>query len=496
MAVVRVFFMVLSWLVFKPLWRRTDSASKSREPSEGFIAVWTLLAFATGLFIVMASIGVWIMVPVSALCLVLLFPWVVTRAVLIPLGLSRTARIVGGLSGWTWGRDRAGGGLVAGAWAILRQRQPRRDRMAELETVRDRQGSLSAAQVFATGLLAAARGDLESARMIINSVDEVGAKRTSHAVHALAREWLVVDAAERGAWADVARLADGERARTRLTRLLGAIAARLAGLPGARSGLVLWCAWLVTNHRRHTFSLVRRATAVSVTRDQESVPIGRRLETSLKPDCYTDALSAHVFTLARDASLLDLDDIARLAGVWDRALSDPSTHARVMRRAAVLGARSGDDALRALADAVSRDVANMARAAGVPIAECKGNSRVLADAQHWLRNDLLSEIEMAFDAMQARAIHKRALSPIDEWREYLSLRALYVRAYGLGGMGFRQLAFPHVHHTVCKLSVWLWNERQEYLMSNAMFRWLLDEAMIVGDAEAIDLQGRNWDSTI
>jgi hypothetical protein len=76
---------------------------------------------------------------------------------------------------------------------------------------------------------------------------------------------------------------------------------------------------------------------------------------------------------------------------------------------------------------------------------------------------------------------------------WLPGRAVYPRAAGLGGIELRRLAFPHVHHTVCKLAVWLWNQREEHVMANAMFRWLLDEALSVGDAEAIELQSRNWD---
>lgn len=488
---LRLLYQAIFWLFLTPVIRRAMAGRRS--PSDAFVSMWLVLAMGTSLFGLMTAVGVRWAIPFFGLGVVLLAPWVVARNVFIPLGMSRAARVLSGLSGWTWAEDRAGGALVAGAWAVLRQKAPSRARMAELERLRDDHGRLTAANVLATGLLAAARGDLASARRLLESVDEIGAQTTANTVHALAREWLVVDAAERGLWTDVVRLASGRRARTRVTRLLGAVGARLSGRAGAPTNAALWMLWLLAGKRRHTFALVKQAAAVAAQRDQTPSPLARRLSTTIQSNVFQDALSAHVYALARDASRLDARELARLAEVWDSALADPETHARVLARARALGARDGEVAWRSLADEVSRDLANLARSAGVAIAEYAGHSRVLGDAQLWLRNDLIAEIELAFDALCERVQDQRALSPMDEWREFLSLRALYQRAVDLGGMGLRRLAFPHVHHTVCKLAVWLWNERRELLMANAMFRWLLTEARLVGDSEAIELQSRNWD---
>ena len=40
------------------------------------------------------------------------------------------------------------------------------------------------------------------------------------------------------------------------------------------------------------------------------------------------------------------------------------------------------------------------------------------------------------------------------------------------------------------MAAWLWNTREEYAMSHALSRWLLDEATAVGDTEAIELGHR------
>lgn len=549
---LRVFVSSLLWFFLMPrIWRRMAG---KRAPSEGFAATWTLLGYGTGICGLLAVTGAFWALLLFIAGVILLMPWIVTRAVLIPLGMSRSAYFLGQLSGWTWGQDMAGGGLVAAAWALLRQREPDRARMTALELRRDKMDSLTAAQVLATGLLSAARGDLDSARLLLRSVDEIGLETTAGPVHALAREWLVVDAAERGAWADAARLARGPR-RTRVTRLLGAIGERYTEELGVKRSarphagpdaepdngpdaepdkrdsddqggaratakskleaklrqlaaqldaeprtetewrVELWVLWLMAPRRIRTFRLVQRAVQ---TRPTQPAPqtTAHQPETSESTDLYADALSAHAQALARDPAHFQAADFQRLADAWDRALDHPDTVALVMRRARELGTRSGEAALRALADEVSLDVANMARQAGVRLAECAGDSRILADAQHWLRNDLIRQIELAFDALYDRAAERRSLSSIDEWREFLALRELYRDGFGVGGAELRHLAFPHVHTTVCKLSVWLWNHRNDYLMANAMFRWLLDEARAVGDAEAIELQSRNWDETL
>ena len=41
------------------------------------------------------------------------------------------------------------------------------------------------------------------------------------------------------------------------------------------------------------------------------------------------------------------------------------------------------------------------------------------------------------------------------------------------------------------MAVWLWNSRNEYALSHAISTWLLDEALAVGDTEAIELCTRN-----
>jgi hypothetical protein len=471
---------------------------QEQSPSEGFLVLWSLLVLAAGTLAAGALAGVAWCVPFLIACLILLLPWTITRHVLIPLGMARAAYWLATLAGWAWKHDLRGGGLVAGAWAIARQRAPERDVrdvMDWLARRRDAQPAFQASHVLATGLLAAARGDLASARRLLESVDEIGPRRTPRIAHAVAREWLVADAAAQGDWARVVRLARGARVPTRIVRLLGHVGARLAGGAPAPAEALLWLSWALAPHRRHTLALVREATraaAASAARSRAAVPA---LTTSLQPDPHTDALATHVAVLRGQSGLPRAEALRSLAHAWDRALADPETRRAILQRAAALGARGGERALAALTETVARDLADMARADDLPIATWSRDSRSLREAERLLRDQLIGEVELAFDALRDRVARNRRLPACDEWREWLALRAQYERAAGLGGLELRRLVFPHVHHIACKAAVWLWNERAQYFLANAMFRWLLDEAVAVGDAEAIELQRRNWDDS-
>src|SRR5262245_41893561 len=80
---------------------------------------------------------------------------------------------------------------------------------------------------------------------------------------------------------------------------------------------------------------------------------------------------------------------------------------------------------------------------------------------------------------------------IDEWWEFLALRTAYDVAVIVGGLELRRLAFLHVFSKGSNMAAWLWNKREEYALSHAISKWLLDEALAVGDVEAIELGHRN-----
>jgi len=70
-------------------------------------------------------------------------------------------------------------------------------------------------------------------------------------------------------------------------------------------------------------------------------------------------------------------------------------------------------------------------------------------------------------------------------------RALYERGVARAGDELRRLAFVKVHSDGCTLAVWMFNDRKERALGNAIFRFLLSEAEALDDARAIGLQTKN-----
>jgi hypothetical protein len=254
-------------------------------------------------------------------------------------------------------------------------------------------------------------------------------------------------------------------------------------------GLVL--SWLLARERLETWPLLRRALATPLDgeppppRPSESSPSGA--------DRMEDALALHAAMLARPRDRVSAGELSRLGRAWDVALADALVRRQAAERALALGvpsASGGEAALAKVAFAVEDDLVQLAREARLPIGSLAGGS-VLERAASRLRDELLGEIELASEAIRARAAEQRALPPIDEWREWIHLHGLCTRAYELGGIDLRRLAFPKVHPDGCKLAVWLWNVRLERSIANAIFRWLLEEARAVGDARAIELEEKN-----
>ena len=108
-----------------------------------------------------------------------------------------------------------------------------------------------------------------------------------------------------------------------------------------------------------------------------------------------------------------------------------------------------------------------------------------------LRHGRLDNLESSFVRWGQRRTDGIAHLAIDEWREFVALHAAYTAAVAVAGLDLRRLAFQHAYANGNRIAAWLWNARSEYAMSHAISRWLYDEALVVGDAEAIELGHKN-----
>lgn len=423
-----------------------------------------------------------------AVIVLLLFPWHLTRYVLIPLGRWRGAWHLAQVAGWAWRGDVPGGQLVAGAWAVLRQRRPSPSAIAFLTAQRDVLEPLGATGVLASALLADAVGDREQARRFMAMVANFDEPHRPPLARFLANEWRVADAAERGSWAEVEQLGRSPHRRSRGTMLLGALAARMIGYPPVPHDAWLVALWLVAPARLRTLPLLRRALA---TPRLEATPSSRRPLAEAGPSTLRGSalLAAHTDALA--AERVSFDQLCVLARSWDAMLDDPKLRSQTAHRAIALRAGDPDAALHRMARQVESDLSTLARTTEATLAELEGAGNSLRRVARELRHELLDELAIRSETVEARVHARRALPPLDELREFLAVRQQYERVCQIGGPELVRVAFSQVHDPLCNLAVWLWDERGELAIASAMFSWLGHEATIAGDEEAAELQRRN-----
>ncbi|WP_437732617.1 hypothetical protein [Sorangium sp. So ce1335] len=489
--------------------RRTAAQRATDDHALGGTFARILLGVLAVLFVSTVPRGSLAGLLVLAPPLALFGPWLAARHVFIPLGLPRAAYAAARRSLFAWPADPRGGAALAAAWALCRARRP--DPAAEawlgdlLEGTGQRRGAgrggdggpaaagtepLRGAGIAAGAMLAAYRGDIEGARALFESVACLDERACPREARRIAAGWLAAEAAARGDWAAVVeRAADGGG---RATALLGAAAARLLGDVSAPGAVALWLRWLAAPRRRATLPLLRRALAAGdgAPRPEPEEPEPRAGKVA-EGDLWSRAVLLHATLLLRPRGKVSGDDLRRLGGAWDAALEDERAQAELRERALSLGASGAQAALGPLARAVEEDLAAALRAARVPLAEWDDLGATIGRTRRRLRDELLSEVEIACDALRRRVDEKRELPALAEWREWTALRAQYEAAAELAGTEFRRLAFPKLHADVCHAAVWLFNTRKERAIGNAMFRWLLAEAEALEDARLAGLQRGN-----
>lgn len=478
--------------------RRTQPASSQTsilgQPIGWLGFSWLFLApAAAGLAGAVAS-GVWTMLPPLAVLLVVLFPWPITRMILIPLGMPRAAYYVARLSDLWWRGDRSGGAALAAAWALLRQPTHREKAAAWIELkLQKSEKRLMGGAIVAHGLIAAARGDLEAARAVLESVTVMAPRAVRAIARDVALEWLIADAAALGDWKRVSEL--GERPVTRTVRLMGGVADRLLRNPEAPANARLYWRWLVAPRRRWTRAVVLRAVATPYEPRERTWAHSDGPGPVVSPppegaDALTGALWQHAELLRRPAARLSQEELVALGRAWDAALADAGLREQLLARAVALGVPGIDGALTKLRAAAEADVGAAAEAAGIRLGELNEPGELLGRAAYLEKERMLSELELAASSLARRTEERRELPPLDEWREWLGIRKLYERA-AAGGLDARRLAYSAIHHEVCELAVWLFNIREEKPIANAMFRWLLAEAERVGATESARVNRNN-----
>lgn len=414
-----------------------------------------------------------------------------SRRVFVPLGLVKTNYW---LAHFVSMEDSDAYGMVAAAWAHQTKGRPADE--AWITTRRDKRIPLGDSEIIVTALLASARGDGDTCRQLLRST--AGMVENHPLVRELAGEWLAVDAAARGAWAELD--ADARRATwpaSALTFFLEGVAKRHVDAEFPPSRFELRVRWLLAPYRTITAALLALPKATSAPSTTSATPATDATpvpDTAAGAPSLPRAVAGHL-TLAAH-SRPDKDAFAATVSAWDVALSDAETVKWLARRALELDAPLGavDRAIREVAISVTDELARLADVAQLAAPAARGP---VGDAlARRLRHGRLDALEAGFTRWEERRHAGHVRAPIDEWREYVALRASYDAAVSTGGLELRRLAFPHAYSKGTSMAVWLWNSRNEYALSHAISSWLLEEALAVGDTEAIELCTRNTRLTV
>jgi len=452
------------------------------------IANAAMFVLGTAFVVVLWSLALWwLAVPMIAVLVVPVVADTLVRFVFVPGGHHRLAYYAALYS--RPGTDPPAYALCVAAWAAAGGTA-----IAWVSAKREARRPLGDAEVAATAFLAAARGDDTTARELLRSLTML--VEDHPAVRELAGEWLACDAAERAAWSEL----EGDAARARwpatpLTYLLEGVAARHTGATAAPSAGELWARWALAPRHRATRALVEGALAIPPGTGVAPRPVDATGATDAAEQVASDptplphAVATH---LAFEAGPVTATTLAYTVRAWDTALVDATTRQWLARRALELDAPPGsvERAIHEVAGAVTDDLSRRAEAAqlGAPpgAAGPVGNGLTRR-----LRHGRLDALEAAFSRWADRRHDNTQHPAIDEWREFIALLTAYNAAVTAGGIELRRLAFPHAFSKGSNMAAWLWNKREEYALSHAISKWLLDEALAVGDTEAIELGHRN-----
>src|SRR5262249_49518872 len=100
----------------------------------------------------------------------LLMSWWTTRNILIPLRFHRMAYHLMSVAVGSWITDKPAGSVLAAAWCLSRQGSPKSGDIAWTESRLPKWRKLRGTTIAAHAMLAAARGQLDEARILFGSV--------------------------------------------------------------------------------------------------------------------------------------------------------------------------------------------------------------------------------------------------------------------------------------------------------------------------------------
>lgn len=463
--VMRVFTLslvaALAW-VYVGFLRRSfaDAGPEKSGPGSALfttLAAWTTLCLLGGFGGILATgsgvITIVLGLGLVALAFTLLAPWPLATLVAIPNGWHRTAYALARLSTLRSHPDPVGVAMATAARALLRSPDGTREAAAWIEA-HGKGRPLTPGALLAHGLLASWRGDDALARRLLTIVERFDPRSHDDIVLRWAREWRAAEAAERGAWSEVVEATARLGPNTPATRWLEGVGRRYAGSRDAPDDEALDARWRqVPQHR-----------AVS---DLHHACLGHHRNRPNEPKAPQPShpLQRHVDALAHPS----VTTLTAAVAAWTAVADDPTFAHRLGRAVA--------------------DLSAVASEAGLPMPPLPPS---LQGHIHTDTDDaVLRPLELAGQQLAERLMAPTPIDPLSALYDWMELDALLDDVRRRGSPGALRLAFRPAYGPLTTLSVTLYNDLGEPLLSNALTRWLLDLAREVGDARCVEHQTRN-----
>lgn len=404
----------------------------------------------------------------GAALLLMLFgmPTLFLKVIVLPLGLPRTAYYVALLCHPLGFKDN--GRTVAALYCALALRRRASPSCLEwLQARLTRQSAPLGAGRVAAGLVAALSGKPALARSLMNSAEHLSVHYISPMERGVARDWLVVDAAQSGDWRRVIGLGKGGGAYFLRPYTLARIAERLLGEGPQASNWQLCLLWLFTPGRFALLPLLRRALASSSPQTTPNAPA------FVENPGVTD-FSAALGELSSVLQQYRTVTAARLAqAVWqiDRWLERNEVTEQLRAR---LQSLNGAPEAAAVLDEFRHSLIDLL----VPIIETyphlasQGDEVAsLRDAVAEVRQKLYREIEVRCADYSSRADNKQTMSSIEEWDAWVTLRELCERLLILDDSAQESL-FETTYYALSNFAAYQYNTVANGVLAHAMFSWL------------------------
>jgi len=439
------------------------------------------------------------LLPSLALLLLLLaWPTAVIEKILVPKGLVRATYYTALVLLWHV-PDRRGQALLLAHRALLHA--PPLCNTDEDEAFLAKRLALvsqGAAALLAAAMQLARTQGLAQAVPLLRCVDTLDPKLQNPWAMETAHELLVVEAISRGDWPKAASHKAGVFSSP-LTHFLGDCARVFVSKPdGAQAANLAdridWRThWqrLSAEQRQHLQWLLARAQNHRPQKTGSS-----ELNMSERPRIEL-ALAALTRLWLAPPHATDPSRLRAVGETWDQALSDKALQQKLLTRALALGIPGAEqkakDTLRAqvvatLRGYLAQGAVSMEKL--FPDGKMPAKS-VLLEASLAVRAEFLEKFEALTGKLEERTLDKRALPWLDEWREWAQVRDAYQRIDDFGGLEARRLAWTSLHRQANNWACWLWNERSEKVLANAVFRFLEREAEALGDDRSLQLARKN-----